>query len=163
MLFLIENNHYAFSTPTSVQYHCRQLSDRAAGYGITGRTIDGTDPWEVYSAVCERSTPCARTPLPAMLECMTLRLHGHAAYDKGLYVPESLMDQWRRGDPLPAARQQLQAICGLSAAEVAAIDEAVEEEVRAAVSRGDGRRAGPNRRRKRMAGLCAEAAVARRR
>ena len=53
MLFLIENNHYAFSTPTSVQYSCRRLSDRAAGYGISGRTIDGTDPWEVYSAVCE--------------------------------------------------------------------------------------------------------------
>ena len=53
VLFLIENNHYAFSTPTSCQYHCRRLSDRAAGYGITGRTIDGTDAWEVYTAVCD--------------------------------------------------------------------------------------------------------------
>ena len=53
VLFLVENNHYAFSTPTGAQYRCRQLSDRAAGYGISGRTIDGTDPWAVYSAVCD--------------------------------------------------------------------------------------------------------------
>ncbi len=53
VLFLIENNHYSFSTPTSLQYHCRQLSDRAHGYGIAGRTIDGTDAWEVYTSVCD--------------------------------------------------------------------------------------------------------------
>ena len=44
VIFLIENNHYAFSTPTSAQYRCRRLSDRAAGYAIEGATIDGTDP-----------------------------------------------------------------------------------------------------------------------
>ena len=60
VLFLIENNHYAFSTPTSVQYNCRRLSDRATGYGISGRTIDGTDAWMVYATVCEASTPWKR-------------------------------------------------------------------------------------------------------
>ena len=60
VLFVIENNHYAFSTPTSVQYNCRRLSDRAIGYGISGRTIDGTDPWTVYSTVCDAWTPWTR-------------------------------------------------------------------------------------------------------
>ena len=124
VLFLIENNHYAFSTPTSAQYTCRRLSDRAAGYGIAGRTIDGTDPWEVYAAVSERWTPCGKIPLPAILECMTLRLHGHAAYDKGLYVPESLMAaSGGEADPLPRTREKLQKLCGLSEAEVKAIDD----------------------------------------
>ncbi len=135
VLFLVENNHYAFSTPTRAQYHCEKLSDRAAGYGIAGRTIDGTEPWEVYTAVSQMLDAMRDDPAPAILECVTLRLHGHAAYDKGLYVPEPLMKQWQAGDPLPRTRQKLQELCGLSTAEVAAIDEAVEEEVREAVTR----------------------------
>ena len=100
VLFLIENNHYAFSTPTSVQYNCRRLSDRAVGYGISGRTIDGTDPWTVYSTVCEAIDAMEESPSPVLLECNTLRLCGHAAYDKGLYVPAELMEQWRKDDPV---------------------------------------------------------------
>ena len=87
VLFLIENNHYAFSTPTSVQYNCRHLSDRAIAYGISGRTIGGTDPWTVYSTVCEALDAMEELSLPVLVECDTLRLCGHAAYDKALYVP----------------------------------------------------------------------------
>ncbi|GAG28915.1 unnamed protein product, partial [marine sediment metagenome] len=81
VLFLIQNNHYSFSTPTSAQYNCERLSDRARGYGISGRTIDGTDPWGVYSAVWDGLDAMRDNPAPAILECMSLRLHGHAAYD----------------------------------------------------------------------------------
>ena len=91
VLFLIENNHYSFSTPTSFQYHCRHLADRAHGYGITGQTINGLDAWEVYSSVCDALEVMQATSLPAIIECMTLRLHGHAAYDKGDYVPAETM------------------------------------------------------------------------
>ena len=65
---------------------------------------------------------------------MTLRLCGHAAYDKGLYVPAELMDRWRKDDPLPRTRQKLLDVCGLSEAEVASIEAAVEAEVRDAVA-----------------------------
>ena len=135
VLFVIENNHYAFSTPTSVQYNCRRLSDRAAGYGISGRTIDGTDPWAVYSTVCEAIDAMEESSSPVLLECETLRLCGHAAYDKGLYVPAELMEQWRKDDPLPRARQRLAEVCGLSETSIAGIEEAVETEVRDAVAR----------------------------
>jgi 2-oxoisovalerate dehydrogenase E1 component len=135
VLFLVENNHYAFSTPTSAQYHCQHLSDRAAGYGISGRTIDGTDPWTVYSAVCDALDEMNDRPAPILLECMSLRLGGHAAYDKGLYVPEELMEEWRHADPLARTRQRLVESCGLSRAAITAIDDAVEEEVREATTR----------------------------
>ncbi len=105
VLFLIQNNHYSFSTPTSLQYHCRQLSDRARGYGITGRTIDGTDAWEVYTSVCDAMESMQASSLPMILECLTLRLYGHAAYDKGEYVPAEQMNEWRQHDPLPAAQK----------------------------------------------------------
>ena len=135
VLFLVENNHYAFSTPTSVQYNCRQLSDRAVGYGISGRTIDGTDPWMVYSTVCEVIDAMEESSLPVLLECDTRRLCGHAAYDKGLYVPAELMERWKKDDPVLHARHRLAEFCGLAESSIAAMEEAVETEVRDAVAR----------------------------
>ena len=135
VLFLIENNHYAFSTPTSSQYNCRQLSDRAVGYGISGRTIDGTDPWTVYSAVCEALDAMEESPLPVLLECETLRLCGHAAYDKALYVPADVMERWRKDDPLLLARHRLAEVCGLDEPSIAGIEEALDTEIREAVAR----------------------------
>ncbi|MCE5266634.1 MAG: hypothetical protein LLG00_01940 [Planctomycetaceae bacterium] len=134
VLFVIENNHYSFSTPTSLQYRCRHLSDRAHGYGIKGQTINGADPWEVYSTVCDALELMQATSLPYLLECMTLRLHGHAAYDRGEYVPADAMREWQAADPLPATRRQLMDVCGMSDAAVAAIERAVDEEVRSALN-----------------------------
>ncbi len=134
VLFLFQNNHYSFSTPTSLQYNCRQLSDRAHGYGIAGRTIDGTDAWTVYTTVCDCLESMHASSLPMVLECLTLRLQGHAAYDKGEYVPAEQMQDWRQRDPVPAARKKLVELCGLSEARVAEIERAVDEEVRAALN-----------------------------
>jgi 2-oxoisovalerate dehydrogenase E1 component len=133
VLFLIENNEYAFSTPVELQYHCRWLSDRAVGYGIEGKTIDGTDAWAVYSAVFDALEAMRAEPGPKLLECMTLRLLGHAAYDKGDYVPAEKMAQYRRRDPLPAARRKLHELCGLSEAQIAAVENRIEEEIQTAI------------------------------
>ena len=129
VLFLIENNYYAFSTPISAQYNCRHLSDRARGYGIAGRTIDGTDAWGVYSAVCDALEGMQADSLPRLLECMTLRLRGHAAYDKGDYVPAEQMQEWRDRDPLPTARRKFQEICGFSEEDTADIEKFIEAEI----------------------------------
>jgi len=134
VLFLIENNRYAFSTPTSAQYHCPRLSDRAHGYGVAGRTIDGLDVWTVYTAVCEMLDAMRADLLPAILECTCVRIQGHAAYDKAEYVSEEEAAENRRRDPLPYARQQLLEVCGLSDGQVAQLEAEVEEEVQQAVA-----------------------------
>ncbi|NUQ62123.1 MAG: transketolase [Pirellulales bacterium] len=134
VLFLVENNHYSFSTPTHAQYRCRRLSDRSKGYGIPGRTIDGTDPWKVYSAVWDSLAAMAESPGPVLLECMSIRLRGHAAYDKAEYVSGQELEKWLRRDPLPSTRRQLLEISGFSEARVAEIEADVEEQVRAAVA-----------------------------
>ena len=134
VLFLIENNHYSFSTPTSAQYHCRQLSDRAAGYGISGRTIDGTDVWKVYSEVWDAIDAMQSDPAPRIIECMSIRLHGHAAYDKAEYITDQQRQRWRRRDPLPTARRKLQEMSGFSERQIAALEEAAEEEVQSVLS-----------------------------
>lgn len=134
VLFLIENNHYAFSTPTASQYACRRLSDRAVGYGIPGRTIDGTDPWEVYSAVWDAIDAMREEPGPAILESVSLRLLGHAVYDRGDYVPHDQLERWREQDPLPRARQQLLDLAGCSDGQATAMEAEIDDVVRAAVA-----------------------------
>jgi len=129
VLFLVQNNGYSFSTPTCYQYNCERLSDRAGGYGILGRTIDGTDVWQVYRNVWDILDRILKDPSPFLLECVTLRLHGHAVYDKAEYVSAAEKEEnWRR-DPLPATRARLKQICGLGEAEVTALERAVDQEV----------------------------------
>jgi 2-oxoisovalerate dehydrogenase E1 component len=135
VIFLIENNHYAFSTPTSAQYRCRRLSDRAAGYAIEGATIDGTDPWQVYSTVCDWLEAMDEDLMPRLLECDTLRLQGHAAYDKATYVDPAQLEAWRARDPLPKTRLLAAEIGGLSQSQIAAIETGIDDEIEEAVKR----------------------------
>ncbi|MBN1576873.1 MAG: hypothetical protein JW913_09990 [Chitinispirillaceae bacterium] len=130
VLFLIENNHYAYSTPTRFQYNCKQLSDRAAGYGIEGQTIDGTDAWEVYTTVCNALETMAHDSMPRLVECMTLRLEGHAAYDKAEYVSQEERQQWLKREPIMRARIALGG-CGFSEEMIAALEAEVVDEVNA--------------------------------
>ena len=137
VLFLIENNGYSFSVPVELQYHCERLSDRAIGYGLQGRTVDGTDPWEVYSAVSQMLERMKDNPQPALLECRTLRLHGHAAYDKAEYVSAEKRAEMAARDPLPATRAKLLDVCGLDERSVDDIERSmgavVEQSVREAM------------------------------
>ena len=133
VIFVVENNFYAFSTPTSAQYRCDRLSDRAVGYGMEGCTIDGTDVWQVYETVCDALDAMRVDPSPKLIECMTIRLHGHAAYDKAEYVPRELQEEFRRRDCLPEARRKLQEVCAWSESEIEELERAVDEELQQAV------------------------------
>lgn len=107
VLFMIENNQYAFSTPTQVQYNCSHLSDRAKGYGIEGITIDGTDVWEVYSSVYDSIQKMSIDGQPRIIESQTLRLEGHAVYDNAEYVDRKKLEKWLKQDPVLKARNGL--------------------------------------------------------
>jgi len=139
VLFIIENNHYAYSVPTKYQYNCKHLSDRAAGYGIEGRTIDGTDAWEVYCAVCDAMEAMSRDSMPRIIECMSLRLEGHAAYDKAEYVSKAEKEDWLKREPLMLARTAL-VNCGCDEAEIVSIesevDTSIDESLREAFKAG---------------------------
>ncbi len=128
VLFVVENNYYAYSTPIKNQYNCSRLSDRAVGYGIEGITIDGTDVWEVYNAVCDALDGMNADQLPRLIECMTLRLEGHAVYDKAEYVPRDLLSKWWENDPLIKARNGL-ADCGFSEEDICQFEEHITDTV----------------------------------
>ena len=100
VIFLIENNGYGLSTPTNEQYKCEFLSDRAKGYGIEGRKIDGNNILEVYHTIDELTKDIRQNPRPILLECMTFRMRGHEEASGTKYVPQHLFDEWKEKDPI---------------------------------------------------------------
>lgn len=100
VIFLIENNSYALSTPVNEQYKCAKLSDRAIGYGMEGRTIDGNNVLEVFHTIKELAESIRKNPQPVLLECMTFRMRGHEEASGTKYVPPALFDEWARQDPV---------------------------------------------------------------
>src|SRR6185437_6028554 len=100
VIFLIENNGYGLSTPVNEQYRCKNLVDKAIGYGMEGRQIDGNNLLEVYHTVSELAENMRRDPRPVLLECMTFRMRGHEEASGTKYVPQHLFDEWKEKDPV---------------------------------------------------------------
>jgi len=100
LVLIVENNGYAYSTPTSRQTKVPDLVVKADGYGIPGEIVDGNDVLAVYDAT-KRAVDFARDGGGAvMLEMKTFRMKGHAEHDDAKYVPAELFEEWRRKDPL---------------------------------------------------------------
>jgi 2-oxoisovalerate dehydrogenase E1 component len=100
VLFIIENNGYGLSTPTTEQFKCKQLSDRAIGYGIEGITIDGNNILKVYETIHHYAEEIRKNPRPVLIECITFRMRGHEEASGTKYVPQELFEQWGKKDPV---------------------------------------------------------------
>lgn len=107
VIFLIENNGYGLSTPTSEQYVCENLADRGIGYGMKSLIIDGNNILEVYKTIAELSELMKKDPQPVLLECKTFRMRGHEEASGTKYVPQELMDHWAVKDPVSNYEQFL--------------------------------------------------------
>lgn len=108
VLFVIENNRYAYSTPVSEQFAAgTELVRRAAGYGIEGIAIDATDVPACAQALASAIEKVRTTRRPLLIEAHTLRLRGHAAYDTCNYLKPGEADEFFARDPLPKLRQLL--------------------------------------------------------
>ncbi len=100
VIFVIENNGYGLSTRPSEQYACRDLVDRAQGYGMKSAKIDGNNILEVYETIRKVAADMRSNPEPFLLECVTFRMRGHEEASGTKYVPQELMDAWAKKDPL---------------------------------------------------------------
>lgn len=100
VIFVIENNGYGLSTPSSEQFKCKQFIDKAIGYGIQGVQVDGNNILEVYDTVKTLAASMRKKPQPVLLECITFRMRGHEEASGTKYVPKKLMDEWGKKDPL---------------------------------------------------------------
>ncbi len=107
VIFLIENNGYALSTPISEQYSCKNLVDKAIGYGMEGRQIDGNNLLEVYHSINDIAMSIRHNPRPVLLECITFRMRGHEEASGTKYISQQLLDNWKFKDPIVNYQQFL--------------------------------------------------------
>jgi 2-oxoisovalerate dehydrogenase E1 component len=100
VIFIIENNGYGLSTPSSEQFKCKQFIDKAIGYGIEGVQVDGNNVLKVFEAVKKIAEDIREKPRPVLLECITFRMRGHEEASGTKYIPKELFEIWGKKDPV---------------------------------------------------------------
>ncbi len=129
VLFCIENNGYGLSTPTNEQYNCEHLADRAKGYGMECRILDGNNILEVYTKVKALCKALRKRPRPVLLEFKTFRMRGHEEASGTKYVPEKLMKHWAKKDPIANYENYLIAEGHLDESTIAAMRKEITAEI----------------------------------
>jgi 2-oxoisovalerate dehydrogenase E1 component len=127
VIFIIENNGYALSTPVHEQYRCEHLVDRAKGYGMEGVQIDGNNILTVYETIKGVRDYCIKNQKPYLIECMTFRMRGHEEASGVKYVPKEMFEQWIEKDPIKNYERFLVAENVLSNVQIAEIKDEVKE------------------------------------
>ena len=130
LVVVVENNGYAYSTPTAKQTLAERFVDKAVGYGVPGERADGNDVLAVYD-VTKRAVDRARAGGGVTLvELITYRRKGHAEHDNQSYVPPGEIDRWAaENDPLDRYHARLTGELGFARAELDAVDARVRDEV----------------------------------
>jgi TPP-dependent pyruvate/acetoin dehydrogenase alpha subunit len=100
LVLIVENNIWAYSTPSDRQFLVKDLAERAIAYGIPGVIVDGTDACQVYDATHEACERARRGEGPTLIEAKMMRMKGHAIHDAAQYVPKDLFEYWQRRDPI---------------------------------------------------------------
>lgn len=99
VVFVLENNQYAYSTPLALQFAVDPV-ERAAAYGFPGVRVDGNDVEAMFEAVRDARERAVDGGGPTLVEAVTMRMHGHAAHDDMRYVPREQLEHWAQRDPI---------------------------------------------------------------
>jgi TPP-dependent pyruvate/acetoin dehydrogenase alpha subunit len=130
VVFVLENNQFAYSTPVDKQYAVDPV-ERAAAYGFAGVTVDGNDAEAMFEATRVARSRAVEGGGPTLIEAVTMRMHGHAAHDDMKYVPLEQVEKWRLRDPVERQEKRLRAagvdVDALRASVTAEIDAAAQE------------------------------------
>ena len=130
LVVIVENNGYAYSTPTAKQTAAKQFVDKAIGYGVPGEQADGNDVLAVYD-VTKRAVDRARAGKGVtLIELMTYRRKGHAEHDNQSYVPAGEIERWEKeNDPIDRYVARLTGELKFERKEVEAVDARVRDEI----------------------------------
>ena len=133
VIFLIENNGYGLSTPNTEQFRCRNLVDKAVGYGIESVQVDGNNILDVYDTISHIARSIRNTPRPFLVEALTFRMRGHEEASGTKYVPKELTEEWSRKDPVANYERFLTEEKIITEAQIQQIRAVIKEEIDKAV------------------------------
>jgi TPP-dependent pyruvate/acetoin dehydrogenase alpha subunit len=137
VVFICDNNQWAYSTPTYLGYPVEHIADRAAAYGFEGVVVDGTDALAVYRETKRAIEHAREGGGPTLIESVTLRMEGHAVHDDAFYVPKELFEEWAQRDPIERYRGWLRDNASLTDDEEEEITGGVKRLLNDAVQRAD--------------------------
>ncbi len=129
VVFVLENNRFAYSTPNELEFAADPV-ERAEGYGLPGVEVDGNDVEAVFAAVHAAVERARGGGGPTLVECQTMRMHGHGAHDDMGYVPAEMVAEWEARDPIGSYAARLVEDLGFAAEEV----ERISDETRSYVA-----------------------------
>lgn len=107
IVFVVNNNRWAISTPVHDQMAIENLADRALGYGMPGSICEGNNVYEVYENVSRAIERARHGEGPSLIECKSMRMAGHGTHDMAKYVPKEEYAEWRKKDPIQWAQRIL--------------------------------------------------------
>ena len=136
VIFMLENNQYAVSSPVEEMSRVPDLYKRGEGYGVETHQVDGNDVLAVYEKTCEAVDTCRRGEGPVLLEAKTYRHGGHHVNDPGAYMPKDRLEYYRARDPVKIARNNLIEHACCTAQDVDAIEQHINRQMEKAVEFG---------------------------
>ncbi|MCD4699225.1 MAG: thiamine pyrophosphate-dependent dehydrogenase E1 component subunit alpha, partial [Phycisphaerae bacterium] len=107
LIMVLENNHYAVSTPIEKVCRTKDICERGKGYGVESFVVDGNDVLEVYKKTKAAAERCRNGKGPVLMECKTYRHAGHHVNDPGAYMPKDKLDYYKSRDPVESGRKYL--------------------------------------------------------
>jgi pyruvate dehydrogenase E1 component alpha subunit len=137
MVFVCDNNQWAYSTPTHLEFATQHVADRADSYGFEGIVVDGTDVLAVYREAKRAIEKAREGGGPTLIECVTLRMEGHAVHDDAFYVPKELFEKWAENDPIERFRTWLRTNADMSDEEEDEITGEVKKTLNDALKRAE--------------------------
>ncbi|HEX8074956.1 MAG TPA: thiamine pyrophosphate-dependent dehydrogenase E1 component subunit alpha [Thermoleophilaceae bacterium] len=124
VVFVLENNQFAYSTPNDHEFAVDPV-ERARGYGFPGVKVDGNDVEAVFAAAADACERARGGGGPTLIECETMRMHGHGAHDDMRYVPPEMVEHWAARDPVDIYEASLRQ----AGIDTGAVRESVREEL----------------------------------
>jgi pyruvate dehydrogenase E1 component alpha subunit len=133
VVYVCNNNQYAYSTPLNKQMACANVVDRAPGYGIPAEMVDGNDVFAVHKAAQRAAAHARAGKGPYLIECKTFRMTGHSAHDAAEYVPAGLREEWAAKDPITRLEKKMIDKDWVAQDEIAHMHDEIRQEIDAAV------------------------------
>ena len=126
VVWVVNNNLYAYSTPNELEFPVPTIAERAAAYGMPGVRIDAQDVLDVYRAAHDAVERAREGGGPTLIECLSLRWRGHAGHDPAKYVPKELLDEFMTNkDPVRRFEELLRTREVVNEQDVAEVEERV--------------------------------------